>query len=147
LGRSQAPASAPNGQNVGIQPFISGDTLHVVGADANNKDKLLTKDELATYIESHAKLWAMLGVNLNLGEEGCQEIATHVAFVLAVKEEKQSSLTKEEFHKFREKYVVDPEGNQEFFHRTVFATFDKDNNGVLDAKELDHFLDIFYEAG
>jgi hypothetical protein len=32
LGRSQAPASAPNGQNVGIQPFVSGDNLHVVGS-------------------------------------------------------------------------------------------------------------------
>jgi hypothetical protein len=32
LGRSQAPASFPNGQNVGIQPFVLGDTLHVVGS-------------------------------------------------------------------------------------------------------------------
>jgi hypothetical protein len=32
LGRSHAPASARIGQNVGIQPFVSGDTLHVVGS-------------------------------------------------------------------------------------------------------------------
>jgi hypothetical protein len=32
LGRSQAPPSAPNGQNVGIQPFVSDDTFHVVGS-------------------------------------------------------------------------------------------------------------------
>eukprot|EP00339_Tiarina_fusa_P010944 CAMPEP_0117019262 /NCGR_PEP_ID=MMETSP0472-20121206/14810_1 /TAXON_ID=693140 ORGANISM="Tiarina fusus, Strain LIS" /NCGR_SAMPLE_ID=MMETSP0472 /ASSEMBLY_ACC=CAM_ASM_000603 /LENGTH=236 /DNA_ID=CAMNT_0004724191 /DNA_START=115 /DNA_END=825 /DNA_ORIENTATION=- len=114
-------------------------------ADADN-DKVLSKDELGSYIDSHAQLWAMLGVNLNLDETQCREIATDVAFHLAVGEKEQRILNKEEFHRFREKYVINPQGSQEFFHRTVFAAFDKDSNGVLDRKELDHFLDIFYKA-
>ena len=125
-----------------------------------DKDKILSKDELATYIASHGELWAMLGANLNLDDSKCKEIATHVAYTLATtdkhnEDQKSSSstnatepriLNKEEFHRFRQKYVTDPRGSQEFFHRTVFAAFDLDSNGQLDKKEIDNFLDIFYKA-
>lgn len=99
----------------------------------------------------------MLGVNLNMSEEKCRQIATDVAFSLAVGKtirqtkrkryiKKNRRLTKQEFHEFRANYIVDPKGSQEFFHRTVFATFDKNGNGTLEDKEVDRFLDIFYEA-
>jgi Ca2+-binding EF-hand superfamily protein len=44
------------------------------------------------------------------------------------------------------KYILDPKGSLEFFHRTVYKAFDDDNNGVLDRNELDSFLDTFYQV-
>lgn len=52
-----------------------------------------------------------------------------------------------EFHLFWSEYIGSPKGQQEFFHRTVFAVFDADGNGYLDPNELDKLLDTFYEAG
>jgi hypothetical protein len=113
----------------------------------------MSKDELADYVKSHAELWAMLGVNLNMKEERCCEIATNVAFALAMGRtdahmppSQRRELSKAEFHNFRTKYVLDPKGSQEFFHRAIFATFDANGNGVLEPAELDNFLDIYYEA-
>merc|ERR1712232_992854 len=56
-------------------------------------------------------------------------------------------LTKQQFHDFRMKCIVDPAGSQEFFHRAIFAIFDADNNGVLDEKELEEFLEILHKSG
>ena len=44
-------------------------------------------------------------------------------------------------------FLEKPNGQQEFFHRTVFATFDTDKSGYLENKELDQFLNVFYQAG
>jgi Ca2+-binding EF-hand superfamily protein len=113
----------------------------------------MSKDELADYVKSHAELWAMLGVNLNMEEARCCEIATNVAFALAMGQadahmpsSQRRELTKAEFHNFRTNYVLDPKGSEEFFHMALFATFDGNGNGVLEPAELDKFLDIFYEA-
>ena len=51
------------------------------------------------------------------------------------------------FVAFHRQILKDPKGQQRFFHHCVFAAFDADGNGVLDAAELDKFLDVFYEAG
>jgi len=121
-----------------------------------NGDGTISKEELANYIEKNAKLWAMLAVNLNLPEEKCREIATHVAYQLSknIKSENINEVEKSELH--REPTVKElssflemirtPKGEQEFFHRTVFQAFDQDENGTLDYEELDKFLDVFYEA-
>jgi Ca2+-binding EF-hand superfamily protein len=118
-----------------------------------NQDNGMSKDELADYVKSHAELWAMLGVNLDMKEERCCEIATNVAFALALDQadahmasSQRRELSKAEFHNFRTKYVLDAKGSQEFFQRALFATFDANGNGELEPAELDKFLDIFYEA-
>jgi Ca2+-binding EF-hand superfamily protein len=54
-------------------------------------------------------------------------------------------MTKDQFFEFQE-LVSHPLGQLEFFHRTVFQAFDKDNNGLLDNAELDSFLNTFYAA-
>ena len=133
--------------------------------DANN-DGTISFKELQRYIEGNAKLWAMLAVNLNLPEADCREIATRVAFQLAKHLNKRngdgtlpSSSCKVEEEAEEEKreptvyeiadlldFLQTPTGAQEFFHRTVFAAFDADNNGYLDYDELDQFLDVFYAA-
>lgn len=41
---------------------------------------------------------------------------------------------------------MNAKGSHEFFLRTIFAVFDLNNDGVLNAKELDKFLDLFYKA-
>ena len=143
--------------------------------DTNNDGKI-QRLELLKYIEKNANLWAMLGVNLNLAESKCQEIATNVAYQMAklqlsiddIKDndngknkgskletykslrdlpdsEKLREPTVAEFQSFIN-FVNHPKGEQEFFQRTVFATYDKDQNGYLDRNELDSFLNIFYEA-
>ena len=138
----------------------------------------ISLDELATYMEKNARLWAMLAVNLGLPEQQCRDIATTVAYKLAKNIDKKtmralpsmdeidtndfhashnssssSSLqeqdrepTLKEISRFLD-FVKTPHGEQEFFHRTVFCTYDQDENGYLDADELDGFLDVFYEAG
>jgi Ca2+-binding EF-hand superfamily protein len=47
---------------------------------------------------------------------------------------------------FHQNYVLDEKGSHEFFLRTIFTVFDLNNDGVLNARELDKFLDIFYKA-
>lgn len=126
--------------------------------DANN-DGTISFKELQRYIQGNAKLWAMLAVNLNLPEADCREIATRVAFQLAKnlnKRERNGTLPSSSCEEEREPTVYEiadlldflqtPTGAQEFFHRTVFAAFDADNNGYLDYDELDQFLDVFYAA-
>ena len=129
--------------------------------DVNN-DRSLSKDELEKYIQSHSDLWSSLGVSLNLPVKKCIEVATDVAFSLAIgggdktkartSNNKDSSpstqreLTEAEFKHFHQNYVLNPKGAHEFFLRTIFSVFDLNNDGVLNAKELDKFLDIFYKA-
>ena len=125
--------------------------------DTNN-DGTISREELSKFIEKNAKLYAMLGVNLNLPEDQCREIATEVAYQLAKRDKLESSLkdyTPEERHReptvkelqsFLD-FVKEPQGEQEFFQRTVFEAFDADKNGYIDSDELDKFLDVFYEAG
>mmetsp|Transcript_32817 Transcript_32817/g.79478 ORF Transcript_32817/g.79478 Transcript_32817/m.79478 type:complete len:210 (-) Transcript_32817:313-942(-) len=119
----------------------------------------ITRDEFAGYVEKNPNLWSMLTVNLGLSEEQCKEIATDVAFLLALDAPKDSSkksgnkealldddkLTRDQFHHFRKNFVVDPKGSLEFFHRCVFAAYDENKNGVLERHEVDEFLDIFYK--
>lgn len=119
----------------------------------------IRKDEFYTYIDEHAELWAMLGVNLGLDDKKCKLVAVDVAFNMVVKKHirdeslrrrsytDQGMLTMdhEQFFKFQE-IVSSPQGQLEFFHRTVFQAFDQDNNGLLDADELDAFLETFYSA-
>lgn len=121
-----------------------------------NKDKTLSKDELGKYIESHSDLWATLGLNLGLPVKKCIEIATDVAFSLALgegttrpkKNEHRSSheLSEADFKRFHKNFVLDEKGSHEFFLRTIFAVFDLNGDGVLEARELDRFLDVFYKA-
>lgn len=128
--------------------------------DVNN-DKTLSKDELEKYIQSHSDLWSTLGVNLNLPVKKCIEVATDVAFSLAKGEDNKTKprtnkdpskanapreLTEAEFKRFHQNYVLNAKGSHEFFLRTIFAVFDLNNDGVLNAKELDKFLDLFYKA-
>jgi Ca2+-binding EF-hand superfamily protein len=121
-----------------------------------DNDGLISKEEVSKFIEKNAKLWAMLSVNLNLPEKKCREIATQVAYQLAKKRkckslkdmdfsEKERKPTVKEFQAFLD-HLKDPKGEQEFFHRTVFAVYDQDQNGYLDPNELSKFLDVFYEA-
>lgn len=116
-----------------------------------NHDNLACQEEMAKYVASRAELWAMLSVNLNLSEEVCRATATRVAMELASGKEGnkalQTELTEAQFHAFRTQYVLDGKGAQEFFHRCVFASFVKEGSRTMDAKELDAFLDTFYEAG
>ena len=119
----------------------------------------LSVDDLQGFISQHAELWAMLGVNLGIDDKRCQEIATDVAFEMACGDSAGEEtwvrnrhgftrvMTEEQFVKFRTTVVDDPKGQQLFFHKTVFAAFDGDKNGYLDASELEQFLGIFYEAG
>ena len=123
--------------------------------DVNN-DKTLSKDELEKYIESHSDLWATLGLCLDLPVKRCIEIATDVAFSLAFGEgitrpknnelRSRHELSEAEFKHFHKNFVMDEKGSHEFFLRTIFAVFDVNGDGVLSARELDRFLDIFYKA-
>lgn len=123
--------------------------------DSDN-NKTLSKDELGKYIESHSDLWSTLGMNLNLPVKKCIEVATDVAFSLAFGEgkskpknnehRKRRELTEAEFKYFHKNYVMDEKGSHEFFLRTIFSVFDVNRDGVLEAKELNKFLDIFYKA-
>lgn len=119
-----------------------------------NKDKTLSRSELKKYIESHADLWRMLGESLNLSVGRCIEVAADVAFSLALGEnvsrpkyrKADRELTEKEFTYFHKTYVLDPKGTHEFFLRTIFSAFDANGDGVLNRKEMDKFLDIFYKA-
>lgn len=124
-----------------------------------DKDGKVSKEELEGYIEANAQLWSMLAVNCNLPEDKCRDIAVRVAYQMAkwdksiqdpVSQMSQSEIDREptvrEFSKLLD-FVRSPKGNLEFFHRTVFAAFDRNQNGVLEPDELDDFLSIYYEAG
>lgn len=118
--------------------------------DVNN-DKKACREEISAFVASRPELWAMLSINLGISEDKCRETATRVAMELASGKEGpaalETELTPQQFHQFRQKYMLNGQGAQEFFHRCVFASFDHDNNNLLDTDELDAFLDTFYKAG
>jgi len=124
--------------------------FHALDKDHSNAASL---DEIASFVAHNHQLWAMLSVNLGdtVSEVDCQRIAARVAMELASgltgEDALQAEITKDQFYQFRERYMVDPKGNQEFFHRAVFATFDKDRNNMLDVEELDGLLETFYSSG
>lgn len=140
------------------QPAVSQEAMNV---DADN-DGLISKEELASFIARNAKLYSMLSVTLNLSEEKCRSIATNVAFQMSKNTTAGGALegslrdmsaamklrepTIEEFQAFLD-FLDNPKGQEEFFQRTVFATYDLDESGYLEPNELDKFLDVFYEAG
>ena len=108
----------------------------------------LDHDSVESYVSSHAELWAMLGVNLGLGDEECKRIATDVAFCMVEEvgpKHESGTMTAEQFSAFYTS-VKTPKGQLEFFHRTIFNAFDKDNNGIMDQDELDMFLNTFYDS-
>ena len=135
-------------------PKISKEALNV----DLNKDGVIQKTEMAKFIARNEKLYMMLAVNLQLPVEKCQEIATNVAFQMSKRSDPNTSLrdlseatkqrepTLEEFDVFLT-FLEQPTGQQEFFHRTVFATFDLDGSGYVEPHELDNFLNIFYASG
>ena len=116
-----------------------------------NNNNAACREEIGNFVATNSKLWAMLAVNLNRPEKECQAVATRVAMELASGLQGEAALkaelTKDQFHKFRKQYILDPAGSQEFFQRAVFAAFDTDNNAVLDEDELDALLGTFYESG
>lgn len=136
------------------KPVISQEALVV----DRNRDGLISKDELARYVQKNEKMYAMLSVVLSLPQKKCSQIATEVAYQMCKKvsqnrslrdlseSEKERSPTIEEFQNLLD-FLDDPNGQQEFFQRTVFATYDKDNSGYIEPNELDDFLDVFYQAG
>jgi len=119
--------------------------------DSTGSKHLACREKISCYVASNAELWAMLSVNFDMDEGECREIATRVAMELATglrgDEAMAAEIDKHQFHKFRKHYILDPKGSQEFFHRSVFATFDTDMNHYLDEDELDKFLDTFYKSG
>jgi Ca2+-binding EF-hand superfamily protein len=112
---------------------------------------MISHEEIAKFIDANPFLYVMLGVNIGLEEDECKKVATRVAIELTSckqgKEAMTVPLTKRQFMTFQESFVNDPQGSKEFFHRSVFCAFDHDGNSVLDMKETDQFLDIFYKAG
>mmetsp|Transcript_16868 Transcript_16868/g.19008 ORF Transcript_16868/g.19008 Transcript_16868/m.19008 type:complete len:238 (-) Transcript_16868:49-762(-) len=135
-------------------PVVSQEALAV----DKDQDGTISKEELASFVERNAKLYAMLSVNLNLPEQQCRNVATDVAFAMCKKSSEVGSLrdldnatlrrdpSVQEFQAFLT-FLDDPSGQKEFFQRTVFSTFDVNHDGYLELNELDSFLDIFYQAG
>jgi Ca2+-binding EF-hand superfamily protein len=93
-------------------------------------------------------LYETLALNLDLEREACKDIATDVAFKLALGEHSSSrEITNDQFVQFKKKYAdITSPGNQEFVLRTVFRVYDKDGNGYLDEAELEGFVDLFFKA-
>eukprot|EP00934_Nitzschia_sp_Nitz4_P002688 Nitzschia sp. Nitz4//scaffold26_size159584//110850//111569//NITZ4_002504-RA/size159584-processed-gene-0.201-mRNA-1//1//CDS//3329545121//2678//frame0 len=150
------------------QPAVSEEALAV---DKDNNG-LISREELTSYVEGNEKLYVMLSVSLNLPVKQCQQVATDVAFQMSKKvgmasangnnnggdDDDQQSLkdfspdtrqrdpTIEEFQTFLD-FLGHPKGQEEFFHRTVFATYDVNKSGYLEPDELDAFLEVFYHEG
>ena len=122
-----------------LEQFNKADVKH---------EGVLDHSSVESYVSSHAELWAMLGVNLGLEDDVCKSIATDVAFSMVEgvgSNQNRGTMTAEQFSAFYQA-VKTPKGQLEFFHRTIFQAFDKDNNGAIDQAELDKFLDTFYDS-
>lgn len=52
-----------------------------------------------------------------------------------------------QFVDFKKKWVNDPKGNQQFMLHTIFSSQDKDENGFIDADELDDMAELFFDGG
>jgi hypothetical protein len=112
---------------------------------------LVSREELKEFVEQNPALWAMLEPIVGVGEEQCKMICIRVITELISglhgKEARDAIIRQRQFLRFERQYVKNAKGSQELFHRCVFASFDSDHNGVLDAKETDNFLDAFYSTG
>lgn len=127
----------------------SKDAMLTIEQDAVAKS--LSHEELREYVDTHPVIWAMLSVNCQIPEQHCKEVAFRVAVELITDHAGQESmsleLTRQGFLTFQKLYIDDAKGHQEFFHRTLFAVFDEDWNGVLDREEIDKFVDNAYVTG
>jgi Ca2+-binding EF-hand superfamily protein len=132
-----------------------------------NGDKVLSRQELRSFIEANEILHAVLGKSLNLHPQQSIDIATDVAFSLAKWDGKDEDaamasyfltqkkrkdgktnmdMTKDEFKQFYKAYVQSKKGSYDFFLRTMFAAYDLNGDGKLQRKEFENFLEIFYHA-
>lgn len=112
--------------------------------------KTASKDEIYKFVAKNEELWEKLRRKLNQPKDKAIMAATRVAMELATGLEGQAALdaelTKEQFHEFRKKYMLDSKGTDEFFQRAIFANFDADHSGALDEEELDEFLTAIYDT-
>eukprot|EP00934_Nitzschia_sp_Nitz4_P009296 Nitzschia sp. Nitz4//scaffold81_size91200//59768//61012//NITZ4_004991-RA/size91200-snap-gene-0.24-mRNA-1//1//CDS//3329558725//9286//frame0 len=112
---------------------------------------LVSHRELHDFFSQTPKTWAMLQVNIGISEEECKMVAFRVGLELTSglhgKQSMEATITQGQFERFKKQYVDDPKGSQEFFHRSVFAAFDEDHDGILNKKETNAFLDTFYVTG
>jgi len=112
---------------------------------------LVSKEELQEYIDGKPQLWLILEANIQLGEEQCKTICIRVITELISglfgNEARGALIRKRDFQRFEREYVDDPKGSQGFIHRCLFASFDMDHNGILNAKETVDFVDAFYKSG
>merc|ERR1712034_30929 len=95
-------------------------------------------------IQEHEELWSMLQVNTGLEPEFCK------ATVFEVVMRKQDAngdggLSLEEFGALYDAVLSNPKGQLDFFHEVLFAAYDHDGCGKLDSKDLDDFLNLFYD--
>ena len=131
----------------GRRPSEASKLFKKIDTDGN---KQASVTEMYKWISSNDELWDDLSKQTRQHPKVCKKGATRAAMELATgldgQEALDTELTREQFSEFHKNYIQNPDGTQEFFHRAVFEIFDKDNNGVLDEKELDPFLDILYRS-
>jgi hypothetical protein len=112
---------------------------------------LVSHEEIQDFVRAHPTMYAMLGVNTGIPDDQCQTVAVRVAIELISQkqgpEAQTALLTKRQFDSFVKNYVDSCKGAHEFFHRSVFSTFDDNGNGTLDRDEIDTFLNTFYKSG
>merc|ERR1712008_342857 len=129
-------------------------------------DKEISRKELRGFVESNESLHAVLGKSLDLSPQQSIDISTDVAFSLAKwdgkdedvamasyfltqknrKKGKAMNITRDEFKSFYKSYVQSQKGSYDFFLRTMFAAYDMNGDGMLQRKEFENFLTIFYHA-
>lgn len=130
-----------------------------------NGDALLSREELRKFVASNEGLFAVLAKSLNMNPNVCIDISTDVALTLAKasaeedapikasiipkkssKPSKEDELSRDEFKAFYKNYVQSQKGSYDFFLRTIFAVYDTNGDGVLQRREFENFLEIFYKA-
>lgn len=116
-------------------------------ADGSNT---ASREEIYKFVAHHEELWEKLSRKLNQPKDKARMAATRAAMELASglkgQEALDAEITKDQFHDFRKKYILDPEGSEEFFQRAIFANFDADHSGELDQDELENFLGAIYDT-
>lgn len=115
-----------------------------------HKHATASRREMTNFVESHNELWMMLAVRVKVHWKEAVLSVTRAAMELATglegKEALHAKLTPQQFHQFREKYILDEEGSREFFHRAIFAVFDRAMTGFLNEKEIEDLLDFICGA-
>ena len=100
-------------------------------AAAKKKRGRMSVEDFGGFLNKHAELWAMLGINLGLSDERCKDIAARVAMEnygrmgsadnLDAPEgetrERAVTMSKDDFVEFHRAIVKDPKGQQRFFHQ------------------------------